>query len=65
MNDVKPQNYAANIGKQIQTLQRIYCPRCLTNKGPFIVKQLLYAMKNYEDRMFCPNCDLIVLIKVL
>ena len=59
------QGYAVNIGKQIQNLQCVWCPRCLESSlNGSVFKQNLCAVGDYEDELFCPHCELNVLIKV-
>jgi hypothetical protein len=58
--------YAACVGKQIQNVQTIYCPRCLDEETleNRRFKQPLSAVGDFEDELFCPHCDLTLSICV-
>ena len=49
------------VGKQIQNIQRVYCPKCFENEG---FKQPLCAVGEFENELFCPHCELGIVIKI-
>jgi hypothetical protein len=53
--------YARCIGKQIQNVQVIFCPRCLEVDA---FKQNLCAIGDHEHGLFCPHCELAITIIV-
>lgn len=58
-------SYARCIGKQIQCIQQIYCPYCLTLKLEHKqMRQPLCAVGDFEEELFCPHCDLTVCLSV-
>lgn len=52
--------YARCIGKQIQNLQQIFCPRCLEQESVEEKRfyQNLCAVGDFEEELFCPHCEL-------
>lgn len=53
--------YARKIGWHISDLEAIYCPRC---QERYNIDQHLRAVGDHPYELFCPHCELLVLIQV-